>query len=176
MFFLKQVNKLAPLEKFIRKIKQKNNTLTGFTLIELVVVVAIIGILMTVSSVRFGNTFSNLRFEDFYKKLVIRMNFLKQRAIVLKQIYRLDFDSSNFLFSIKSKKYDQEDFIQPKGFFFRDIPVPKDIEVVAESPSLFFFPDGTIQGKNLQINSKDNRAIIVIQESIGRISVLKDVQ
>jgi len=148
---------------------KERHPILSFTLLELVIVVVIIGSLIAISIPRFKNTFDNLRFENFYRNLVSRMNFLKERSIVTQLPYKMDFDSINMLFSIKVQQKDEDEFKKVSGILFRNISVPEGVEIKTVSPSLFFYPDGTIEAEEIGICSKDNCVTLTTKKSIGRI-------
>ncbi len=63
----------------------------GFTLIELVVVIAIIAVLLTLFGLRTG-TFSYWKDEGFLRRLSETMTFLHRQAVIDGSFYRLEFD------------------------------------------------------------------------------------
>ena len=101
------------------------------------------------------------------------MNFLKERSIVGQRPYRMDFDSANMLFLIKVKQEDGDEFMKVSGILFRNISVPEGVQIKMTSPSVIFYPDGTIEAEKIDICSKDNCVALIIKKSIGRI-VLKE--
>jgi prepilin-type N-terminal cleavage/methylation domain-containing protein len=160
----------TPLENFK---KNKLISLTGFSLIELLVVIAIIGSLVAISLPRFRGTFNNLKFDNFCQNLVSRMRYLQERASVEQGNYRLNFDLNNMAIKIEAKEEASSGFIPVSGLLGRKINIPEGIEMGIGSLYIFFYPDGSIEGSDIEISGYQNQAIIDIKESIGRIELQK---
>ncbi|MDD5005122.1 MAG: prepilin-type N-terminal cleavage/methylation domain-containing protein [Candidatus Omnitrophica bacterium] len=150
------------------------NRKNSFTLIELLVVVVIIGFFLTLSLPRFKQTFVNLQFDDFCLNLVSRIRYLQERALVEQKTYRLNFDLSNKVAEVRVKEEPSSDFTDSKGILAKDIVIPRGIDVNTEEPSIIFYPDGSIAGKDIKISNSQNKATIYIKESIGRAELKND--
>ena len=166
---LQKKNSFTPLENFN---KIKGTSLTGFTLIELLVVIVIIGTLLTLSLPRFRNTFNNLKFDNFCQNLISRMRYLQERASVEQKSYCLNFDLNDEVIRVEVKE--AEEFIDVKGLLGKQIIIPEGIGIEVEETDMFFYPDGSIGGEDIEISDYQNQAIISIRESIGRIELEKN--
>lgn len=159
-------NSFTPLENFN---KIKGTSLTGFTLIELLVVIVIIGTLLTFSLPHFRNTFNNLKFDNFCQNLISRMRYLQERASVEQRSYRLNFDLNSRIIRVEVKE--AEEFIDVKGLLGKQIIIPEGVGIEVEETDIFFYPDGSIGGEDIEISDYQNQATISIRESIGRIEL-----
>ena len=159
-------NSFTPLENFN---KIKGTSLTGFTLIELLVVIVIIGTLFTFSLPRFRNTFNNLRFDNFCQNLISRIRYLQERASVEQRSYRLNFDLNSRI--IRVKVGEAEEFIDVEGLLGKQIIIPEGVGIEVEEADMFFYPDGSIGGEDIEISDYQNQATISVRESIGRIEL-----
>lgn len=162
---------LAPLEKVD---KTKATSPAGFSLLELLVVVAIIGSILALSLPRFRGTFNNLKFDNFCQNLTSRMRYLQERAALEQKSYRLVFDSSNKIISIEAIQEDSNNFTAVKGLLGKKITIPERLEVSVEESDVLFYPNGTIDGNNIVISDDQNKATIYITESVGRIELKRN--
>lgn len=153
----------------------------GFTLLELIVVVTIISSLVALSLPRFRTTFNSLKFDDFCQKVVDRMRYLRERAGIEQNVYRLNFDLTNKVIEIQAKLGTSgnegfETFGGVKGLLGKKILIPENIEIETEDIDMIFYPDGTIDGKNILVSDGQNKTSIIINESMGQIRLQKDEQ
>jgi len=86
----------------------------AFTLIELIVVVAIIAVMIAVSSPLFIKTFRDLELKDAAYNVSKIIRYGQQRAIIEENRYRLlfDFDNSSYRLQIEVRK---EEIREPSG-------------------------------------------------------------
>jgi len=168
------------VNNFFTPLKRYNNdnsrSLTGFSLFELLVIVVIIGSLLAFSIPRFRSTFNNLEFDNFCQNLTNRMKYLQERASIEQIIYRLNLDLNNKLIRIESKKMDSDDFISVSGLLGKKIKVPDGLEIETSGQYVLFYPDGTLDGKDIEIFAFQNKATVYIKQTIGRIILLKNEQ
>lgn len=161
----------APLEKLK---KFKVISLAGLSLLELLVVVVIVGSLLALTMPRARTTFDNLRFDNFCQNLVSRMIYLEERASVEQKSYLIDFKLDNDIIIIGAVEEESQNYTSVKGALGRKIVIPQGVEIEIGESKILFFPDGSIDGENIVISSKQNKTTIYIKESIGRIEFKKD--
>lgn len=161
----------APLDNFK---KSKIMSLTGLTLLELLVVVVVIGSLVALSQPRFKTTFDGLRFDTFCQKLTIRMKYLQEHSTLEQKIYRLNFDLNDKIINIEVVEEGQKDFVSVQGLLGKSIIIPQGYEVAIEEPNVIFLPDSTIEGSPIIISNNENKATINFKQSIGKVELIKD--
>lgn len=160
----------TPLERFF--LTTKRNSLTGFTLVEVLVVVVIVGVVLALGLPRFRGTFDNLRFENFCQDILSRMQYLTERASVERAVYRLTFDLAARRAEIAYKTNPEEDtFMQARGRLGKSIPIPAGVTIETNPLRIFFFPDGSIAGADIRVSDPLRSATIKINNSLGRLSL-----
>jgi len=101
------------------------------------------------------------------------MRYLQERASVEQKSFKINFDLNNNIIDIEFREEDSEDYIDLKGLLGKSITIPKGFQIVISESNIFFYPDGTINGEDIQISSNENSANIYIKQSIGRIEFEK---
>ncbi|MBX7145182.1 MAG: type II secretion system GspH family protein [Oligoflexia bacterium] len=79
----------------------------GFTLIELVVVIALIGLIYALVGLRTG-TFSFWEEEGFLRRLTETIEFLHHQAVIDQTFYRLDFDLKENTWRVRAVRVEEE--------------------------------------------------------------------
>lgn len=160
----------TPLEKLF--LTRKRNSPTGFSLLEVLVVVAIVGAIFALGIPRFRGTFDSLRFQNFCQDLLARMRYLNERASVEQVIYRLTFDFSSARAEITFKADPEENiFEEVRGRLGKAMPIPAGIAIETSPQGIFFFPDGSIAGADIHLRDSHRSATIKINNSLGRLSL-----
>jgi len=117
---------------------QKNSY--GFTLLELIVVIAIIGILAVTVAPLFRGRESQLRTKEFVAKLNALMQVSWQQALVSQKVQRVYFDFRNKKILLEEQKdIEGKDFVPIKSEF---------LDTQMEIPSTYFFKNFYIEGKD----------------------------
>jgi type II secretory pathway pseudopilin PulG len=163
----------APLENLVNFRKK---SLAGLSLLELLVVVVIIGSLVSLSLPRFRSTFNNLRFDSFCQDLANRMRYLRERASLEQEIYRMEVDHENKIIRIEVAEGGTQDFKAVRGLLGRSISIPQGYEVTIEEPQIIFFPDATIEGSDIQVRDSQNKGTIFIKQATGIVELVRDEQ
>ena len=77
---------------------------------------------------------------------------------------------------IEVKEEASDEFTYAKGLLGKEITIPEWIEIDTSTPDIYFYPDGSIGGKDIEISGYQNKATIYIKESIGRIDLQKNYE
>jgi general secretion pathway protein H len=118
----------------------------GFTLIELVAVIVLVGIAISVVSLSFGKSLNNAKIQAASRDLVGALRYTRGQAIVKGQQAALDLDLQNNTYQAPGKAL---------------VKLPKDMHMTlltadseqtsATSGRIRFFPDGASTGGHISI-------------------------
>ncbi len=149
----------------------------AFTLIELIIVAAIIGALIAVSTPLFRDTFRDLELKDAAYNVSKIIRYGQERAIIEETSYRLlfDFDKSSYGLRIA---VDKEEVREPaddeegaaekvmtrtweaaKGRFGETRYLPENVKFKGEEDTITFLPNGRCDKVTIYVYDKKNRAM-----------------
>lgn len=138
----------------------------GYTLIELIIVMAIIGILFSVSYPNFLKILSQYQLRSAANQLVTDMRWVRQESIYgrAKRV-KIYFDKDENYYAILDTTIRREERKLPKGVFFHDVPL--------SNPLLTFSLIGAPSeaGRIVLKNSYGDFCYIYFMPSTGRIRI-----
>jgi len=136
----------------------------GLTLIELLLVVAIITVLAGLNFPAFRTTYNRLKLENCALNILALSRFAQQKAIVTSGIYRLNFDPVNKTYWLSQIL--EEPSQEPRlltGRFGAKFQIPADIELALSGQEINFYPSG----------ESDNATIALSNEQHARFEIFK---
>lgn len=164
-------------------IPNKLKSLTGFTLIELIIVASIIVVLVAMSTPRFRNTFRDLRLKDTAYNISKLIKYGQERAIIEERKYKLifNFDKRFYCLFVETEEGEgarrqlpPEDESTPSaegvsssdkgwkkatgrfgGYFY----LPEGIRFKAEKDTIIFLPNGRCDKISLYLVNEKNKVI-----------------
>ncbi len=116
----------------------------GFTFIEVILVISILGILTAISTPLFRRTFDDLQVRNFCRDVSKLSKYVQERAIMEQMIHRIDFDADNneYWVSIAKDPLNPEKFIRLNNKFGRMRRFSSNIVLECVKPHAVFYPDG----------------------------------
>ena len=183
------MNKLKPnLRKRLQQFNQKRRflSLTGFTFIELMLVVVLIGIMVGISTPIFRRTFGHLQLDNTSHNLAKLMRYAQQRAVVERQAHRIRFDSGKRTYWLEIEKAKEDPLLASKGFvpikgrFGKRYLIPRGVVVAFKeegATAVTFYPDGQADKVTLYISDrKANSYTLTTARRIGYVKVVEGRQ
>ena len=144
----------------------------GFTLLELVLVTAIILTLVALSTPFFRRTYEDLKLTSSAKTIAYTANFLRERAVFERRDYRLIIDVDNRLCRIYAEDEEDNTFRPLKERWGRSFKIPDGIEVKADRDTSDFSPDGNTDFAAVYLTNKENKTVLVsLEPGTGSIKV-----
>jgi len=137
----------------------------GYTLIELIVVIVLIGIMMTLSVPRFRDTVLTDNLKGSSRKLVGLINSLREDAVREQKSYNLNFDLETNRFWVDSSSMSQEKLFNvsekaealPPDVHIIDIWYQQEEKKVSGVASIRFSKKGYVQPSAIHLGEKDGR-------------------
>ena len=158
--------------------RKRQNRRAGFTLIELVIVAAIILVLVAVSSPLFRATIRDLELQDATYNLSKLIKYGQQRAIIEEKKYRLlfDFDKGTYHLLVEEEKEEAATegksssgtgstsasgggWKKTTGRFGEYFYLPKGVKFKGETDRITFLPSGRCDKITLYVVGQKNKAL-----------------
>lgn len=138
----------------------------GFSLLELIVVLFIIGIISSLVPIALSNSLSNTELKTSSMKIASALRYARNEAISYKKDYALFIDINNNRFFIQQLDKNE---IEPEWIF----NLKEDIKIILRKDleKISFSPIGTSSGGDIEVeNSKGSSYIIHVEPLTGRVS------
>lgn len=129
----------------------------GFTLLELVIVVTIIGLLLLSAMPSFKSTYRNLEIFTASKKMASLITYAKQKAILERIKYRLNFDYQGRKYWLTLEKDPinyPNDYVEIKNRFGEKICLPEKVVIEDQIEIITFFPNGKNDRDSLTLRNE----------------------
>jgi type II secretion system protein H len=169
--------------KFPRSVR----VIYGFTLVEMLVVVAIIAIVSSVGVGFYAGTFGRLQVEKVARDLLLTAKYGRIKAIEQQRRCKIELDVTNGGFWLVVDQLNEEteqteqtivqDFYSKPveladSVKFEDIQItPVGLEETSEETAIVFLPNGTSQSAVIQLGNGRNHYTVSICASTGRARI-----
>ncbi|MEW6101849.1 MAG: hypothetical protein AB1481_06090 [Candidatus Omnitrophota bacterium] len=142
-----------------------NKQRSSFTFIELIFIIAIIAALVAVAIPSFRKSFYNIHLNNFTGQLREFISYVSQRAVSEEKILVLEIDSERKEYFAREKD---------TSVRIRTYSIPREIEVTIAQDSINFYPDASIDKKDIHILSADGQEIILTTEGVYSGAKIKE--
>lgn len=140
----------------------------GFTLLELLIVMALLGVLTAVAYPSIGRGMGTLRLRTASREIAAAIRLARSKALREQQAYYLQFDIDKGEVELSSEdlKY-QRSFRLPEGVVFRRVALlEEDNELYSSDRAYYFAPNGLGENIEVIIANSHGRQIKIIQSSM----------
>lgn len=125
-----------------KNLSYRAKVVTGFTFIELILVILIIGVLVASTTPNLKRSYSNLHLSSFARDFQSLMNSLHERSIVDGKIIYLNIEDESYWAQVK-------DVIDTKLMEYKFGP---EIKIEAVNKKIAFYPDGSIDKVDIKLS------------------------
>lgn len=153
-------------------LKNKNNPVQGFTLVELLLVVIILSIISGIAIPSFKKTYLNLQLNNTADNIAYLLRLGQARAVTQRSQYRLVFNPE-----FKSCWLEKEVSINPSTFerlsskFSRNIVVPSGIIIQIENRIINIYPDGKFDPVEIYLKNRNEKTLLI--STIGSLGYVE---
>lgn len=141
---------------------------SGFSLVELLVVLAIIGLLLTLTPLIFSGTIERLRLESTARELVSALRITRARAITLQT-------PQAFAIDVQQRRYLGPANPQPKALpaeFGYQLTTAQTERLSPTAGAIRFYPDGSSTGGRIEVRTADADWAVDVDWLTGRVALL----
>lgn len=148
----------------------------GFTLIELIIVLVLIGIMTGIAGMYVGRGTGTLDLKKFTKEISSVMRYARSHAVSEKRIYCLVIDREERMLRLYSEEPDYTDVVLVME---KEFPEGLQIDLAdrdrREDTFVEFFPGGNTSGGVFEVTNSDGlKFSIVVNRITGKLIVEKD--
>lgn len=159
----------------IGEVKQNN----GFTLIEMLLVVLIVGIVLALSAPNFSKGYSRFQLKNTADDLLSMSRWAQAMAIGQERSYALSFSFDRHSYDLESATVNEESgeengFEPVKGNLGRMHKIPDTIHLDTDKDRIRFYPDGTIDEATIQLNSPEQKEVLSSTQVRGMMTKVDD--
>jgi len=129
----------------------------GFTLLEILIVITIMGVLLLTARPSFKNTYRNLKISTTSKKIASFISYARQKAILERVKYRLNFDyqGKKYWLTVEKDPVNYPDYyVEVKSKFGKQTYLPEEVTIESYIDFITFYPDGKIDKNSLTLKSE----------------------
>jgi len=164
----------------------------GFTLLELLIVMAVIGLSFFLVGPRVANSLANLEFTSAVKKTAGSLRYARNRATVQKTTWtvRIDFEKNSLILfperektedpaleegeEGEKKKSEKREYVLPSGVRWKKLQRGEE-EWEDETAEILFLPTGGSTGGTLEMTNDRGRTYEITVDFITGTVQLKDI-
>lgn len=141
----------------------------GFSLLEMIVVMVLVGLLTALSAPTVGNSLSNLRLKTTARKLSAVLRGVRSKAISDKKKYSVALDPDNSSYSYPDNGTNKTISL-PENIVFDKIDL-KD-EMMERQSNVYFYPKGNCTGGSIILSNERKQVVqIKIETLTGRVKL-----
>ncbi|MBL7170985.1 MAG: prepilin-type N-terminal cleavage/methylation domain-containing protein [Candidatus Omnitrophica bacterium] len=143
----------------------------GFTFLELLIVIIILGVIMGFSIPRFQGAFNNLQLKMAAHDLSQFFRYAQGEAARDERIHKIVVDNHSYWLMVEKEDEDNE-FERTSGRWGKTNIINKNIEVAAENDEIFFYPEGWIDRVEIGLKRGDASYTLTTKERQGYVELL----
>lgn len=165
----------------IRILKAGVSSNAGFTLVELIMVILVIGIMLAVTMPRVGGVFERQQLRRTVNVLRGTVRYLQARAALTKRVYRLIVDLDQHVLSVcyltaegcqPEPTRELRDYVVPDAVHILDVVTPQGEKIREGQAMTHFHPTGLAEPSMIHLEgSYAQRLTVLIEPLAGRIKV-----
>lgn len=158
---------IFPAATLHSKSKIQNRQIQGFTLVELLLVLLIIGVMIALALPSIGSGVKTLQLRNSARILASTLRYARTKAIREQQVFllRVDMNSPQIELRDEEKKY-QRTYVLPEGVTIKKISLLRAENSLGKSVYTFaFLPNGMSESFEIQLANSKGREIMVVQDN-----------
>ncbi|MBI4436824.1 MAG: GspH/FimT family pseudopilin [Candidatus Omnitrophica bacterium] len=138
-------------------------SLTGFTFIEIMMVIVILAIFVSLTTPRFRTTYLDLELSNHARRLAKLLNYAQERAVIEGKTYRLQVDliEKRYWLTTESAVEEEGKFERLAGRYGRTTQLPFGISLEFEKEEIFFYPDGSSDPFTLSLRNEEGKQLML---------------
>ncbi len=147
---------------------------TGFTMVEMLVVLFLIGLMLSIAVPSFIHTVETLKFKATARKIVSTLRYARNTAVFKQMSQAVGFDIDNNLYYLGGQKIDEDE--DPLSRNIKTFKLPSDVsiksmEMVKEriesgKGNILFYPDGSSSSGAIIVKNKRTDEGFIIEVDI----------
>lgn len=167
--YLRSCAGFTPLEKVIPTSTQTSlpngvkgrRSVTGFTMIEIILVSVIITTLLAVSMPAFSKIYADTRLKTCVQSLIATIRYVYQSAASQQIKYKINYDQAAGKYWVE-KEQDSGEFQQVRAALLKPMFLPDNVVFKKISAAqVIFYPNGSADNFDIQLQNKNNKVYTI---------------